>query len=69
VAKSEHVRVVLDLETNEEPIRGVISRADHCREFHGWLELAHALRLAKTDIAAENPRGASWCERDVAPLP
>jgi hypothetical protein len=48
VSSSSRARVVVELETDGDPIRGSISSAGQPgRPFRGWLELANALEAAR----------------------
>jgi hypothetical protein len=48
VSSSSRARVVVELETDGDPIRGSTSSAGQPeRPFRGWLELAHALEAAR----------------------
>jgi hypothetical protein len=52
VAQRLLIRIVLDLETQGDPIRGWISKVSQpARPFHGWLELAHELEDARGGFA------------------
>jgi hypothetical protein len=45
------VRVVLNLESGDDLIRGSISTADHApHPFFGWLELANELEAARKSV-------------------
>jgi hypothetical protein len=67
VEESGHVRVVLDLQIEGEPITGRISLgAESERPFHGWLELANAIESARGRATALDPGTLS---PDPEPVP
>jgi hypothetical protein len=60
MASPLQVRVVLDLDTDCEPICGSLTEDERpSRRFYGWLELAGLLQAVRTDSAGFEISGGS----------